>query len=337
MSVTKQTKTGGFMRYYHLTISERAFVYQFNQMGMGIREIARALNRNASTISREIKRNHCGRKFKYLPHIAQEKYEKRRLSCHRRTKMDESIKNYIEDKIHQNWSPEQIACRECGRPDNFPSFATIYRWINHGYLIKGDKTKLRRKGRFTRPQEKRGRFNIGKTIKSRPKEVYKRNIMGHWEADTVESGRNGHTRKSKYCFVTIAERKSRLYLAKLLPDRTEKNVTAAIIELLSDFPNELVQTITCDRGKEFAGYKEIEEKLHCDMYFADPYCAWQKGTNENTNGLLREYYPKGMDLSKTTQVDLSEKLALLNNRPRKCIGFSTPLEMIGSNSTECCT
>lgn len=336
MPVTKPTQTGGLMSYCHLTISERACVYQFWHLGMGIREIARALQRNASTISRELKRNYCGRRYTYLPHIAQEKYEERRLECHRKIHIEESIEEYIEQKINLNWSPEQISCRVEGRPPSFPSFTTIYRWINQGLLIKGDKTKLRRKGNFTRPQETRGRFTIGKSIKVRPKEVYKRAILGHWEADTVESGRVGHIRKSKACFVTLAERKSRLYLAKLLPDRTEKNVTAAIIELLSTYPDELVKTITCDRGKEFAGYKEIEEKLNCDIYFADPYCAWQKGTNENSNGLLREYYPKGMDLSKTSNLELHEKLNLLNNRPRRCIGFLTPLEVINGLSIECC-
>lgn len=190
---------------------------------------------------------------------------------------------------------------------------------------------LRRKGKFKRPAEKRGKFNVGKTIKQRPKSIYQRKELGHWEADTVESGRIDHKRKSKYCFVTLVERKSRLYIAKLLPDRTYENVTAAIIELLSKFPEELRKTITCDRGKEFSGYKEIEEKLNCDFYFADPYCAWQKGTNENSNGLLREFYPKGMDLSETTNEELNEKLKLLNNRPRKCIGFKTPLEIIMEN------
>ncbi|WP_173553215.1 IS30 family transposase, partial [Sharpea azabuensis] len=118
----------------------------------------------------------------------------------------------------------------------------------------------------------------------------------HWEGDTVESGRNGHTRKSRYCFVTLAERKSRFYIAIPVEDRTAKNVTPAIIEALGKLPSELVKTITFDRGKEFAEYEKIEAALGCKTYFCDPYCAWQKGTNENTNGLLREFYPKGMDL-----------------------------------------
>lgn len=180
-------------------------------------------------------------------------------------------------------------------------------------ILKGDMTKLRRKGKFKRPQETRGRFNIGKTIKKRPKDVHKRKVIGHWEADTVESGRVGHTRKSKYCFVTLLERKSRIYIAKLLPDRTQENVTRAIIEILSQYPKDYVKTITCDRGKEFSGYKEIENQLECEVYFADPYCAWQKGSNENTNGLLREFYPKGMDLSLTTNDELISILRLMNN------------------------
>ena len=174
-------------------------------------------------------------------------------------------------------------------------------------------------------------------IKKRHKEVYNRNTFGHQEADTVESGRIDHQRKSKYCFVTLAERKSRFYICKLLPDRKEENVTKAIIELLNEFPQELLKTITCDRGKEFADWKKIEESLNCDMYFADPYCAWQKGTNENSNGLLREYYPKRMDLSKTNNIELKEKLDLLNNRPRKCINYKTPNELINQYITQCCT
>ena len=115
---------------------------------------------------------------------------------------------------------------------------------------------------------------------------------------------------------------------KLLPDRTSENVTAAIIELLSQFPSHLVKTITCDRGKEFAKYNEIEKALKCDMYFADPYCAWQKGTNENSNGLLREYYPKGMDLSLINDSDVTEVINKLQNRPRNCLQYQTPLVLI---------
>lgn len=316
------------MNYIHLTIEERTCIYQLWLSGVSVRNIARAIERSPSTISRELKRNNCGYRFKYLPHIAEKEYQKRRKRCHRTVRVEAEVKEYIERKLNIQWSPEQIAKRKQGQIERCPCFSTIYRWIHRKYLIQGDMTKLRRKGKFKRPQETRGRFNIGETIKKRRKEVYKRQSIGHWEADTVESGRVNHKRKSKYCFVTLAERKSRLYLVKLLPDRTSENVTAAIIELLSQFPSHLVKTITCDRGKEFAKYNEIEKALKCDMYFADPYCAWQKGTNENSNGLLREYYPKGMDLSLINDSDVTEVINKLQNRPRKCINYQTPLEVI---------
>lgn len=330
------------MNYKHLTIEERACISKFKEMNLSIREMAKLLDRSPSTISRELKRNSykTGKNYsitRYMPTDAHHKYKNRRLSSHRKINIDCKIKEYIEDKLNKNWSPEQIVNYKDIKPINFPSTCTIYRWIHLGLLNKITMQNLRRKGKFKRPAEKRGKFNIGKTIKKRPKEVYNRNTFGHWEADTVESGRIDHQRKSKYCFVTLAERKSRFYICKLLPDRKEESVTKAIIELLSEFPQELVKTITCDRGKEFAGWKKIEESLNCDMYFADPYCAWQKGTNENSNGLLREYYPKGMDLSKTNNIELKEKLDLLNNRPRKCINYKTPNELINEYITQCCT
>ena len=326
------------MNYNHLTINERACVYQFKQMGLSIRRIAKALDRSPSTISRELRRNNCGYRYKYLPHIAQEKYNKRRINCHRKIIMDYKVVEYIEDKILLHWSPDQIVNRNESLKPTLPSLSTIYRWINLGYIIKGDKTKLRRKGKFKRPAETRGRFNIGKTIKKRPKEVYNRDNFGHWEADTVVSGKiNNHTLKSKYCFVSLAERKTRLYLVKWIPDRKEETVTEAIIELLKDLPKNAVKTITCDRGKEFAGWKKIEKTLGTDMYFADPYCAWQKGTNENSNGLFREFYPKAMDLSKTTEKEVKDNLELLNNRPRKCINYKTPNEYFNECLSKCCT
>lgn len=329
------------MNYNHLTIEERACITKFKEMKLSIREMAKLLNRSPSTISRELKRNSykTGINYsviRYVPTDAHRKYKIRRLNSHRQLKVESKIKEYIEDKLNQNWSPEQIVNYKDNKPMNFPSVCTIYRWIHLGLLNKITMKNLRRKGRFKRPTETRGKFNIGKTIKKRPKEVYKRNTYGHWEADTVVSGRKNGKALSSYCFVTLAERKSRLYIAKHIPNRKDETVTSAIIEMLSDYPKELVKTITCDRGKEFAGWKKIEESLKCDMYFADPYCAWQKGTNENSNGLLREYYPKGMDLSKTNNNELKQKLALLNNRPRKCINYRTPNELI-NEYIKCCT
>ena len=332
------------MNYIHLTIEERACISKFKEMRLSLREMAKLLNRNVSTISRELKRNSYKTGInnsvkRYVPTYANRKYKERRTRCHRSIIATNASVEYIKTKIELHWSPDQITNRsDDNKPANFPSISTIYRWIHLGYIPKIKIEHLRRKGKFKRPAETRGRFNLGKTIKKRPKEVYKRNTFGHWEADTVVSGKlNNYTLKSKYCFVSLAERKTILYLVKWIPNRKEETVTNAIIELLKDLPKEAVKTITCDRVKEFAGWKRIEEELGTNMYFADPYCAWQKGTNENSNGLLREFYPKQMDLSKTDEKEVQNVLKLLNNRPRKCIDYKTPQELFNEYLYECCT
>lgn len=324
-----QIQPGGItMSYTHITIEERACIKKLKSEGTSVRKIALYLDRSPSSISREINRNKGGNGV-YHPVTANRLYNQRRQNCGRPIIIKDEVIDYINGKLEINWSPEQIDKRS--RLDNkieIPSFSTIYRWIHLGLVLKGDMKKLRRKGKFKRPHETRGRFNIGKTIKKRPKHVFKREEIGHWEADTVESGRYGHRRKSSYCLVTLVERKSRYTLAAVLPDRKEKTVTEAIIELMTDLPQAFRKTITCDRGKEFAGYEEIEKSLNCEIYFADPYCAWQRGTNENTNGLLREYYPKGSDLSLVSPDDLKMKISLLNNRPRKCLRYYMPREIL---------
>ncbi|RGQ35442.1 IS30 family transposase, partial [[Clostridium] leptum] len=146
---------------------------------------------------------------------------------------------------------------------------------------------------------------------------YSRQEAGHWEADTVVSGHG----KSKACFATLAERKTRYYIAVKIPNRRAETMENAIVSVLSAFPPQLVKIITCDRGTEFANWRNIEERLHCDVYFTDPYCAWQKGTNENLNGLLREFYPKGRNLSRVAPATLKRTLALINARPRKVLNF----------------
>ena len=213
-----------------------------------------------------------------------------------------------------------------------PSVRTIYRWIYEKYLDVNLKV-LRRKGKSRGKKETRGKFNLGKSIRKREKSVYKRQEFGHWEADTVVSGRG----KSKACFATLAERKSRYYIAVKMPNRNADTMAKAIISALSQFPSEAVKTITCDRGTEFANWQMIEKELNCDVYFADPYCAWQKGTNENLNGLLREFYPKGRNLSKINPTTLKKNLALINARPKKVLGFQKPIDLFDDFIKKCCT
>jgi IS30 family transposase len=320
------------MNYIHLTIEERACLRKYYIEGKSYREIARLLGRNVSTISREIARNYTHRYEynTYYPHTAQKKYLLRRSFCHRGMFWNEEVINYINEKLLLTWSPEQIACTPCDI--KLPSFKTIYRWIYEKYLVKGNLKVLRRKGKYT-GNETRGKYNTGKSIRKRDKSVYSRKEFGHWEADTVVSGKG----KSKTCFATLAERKSRFYIAIKIPNRTAKVMADAVIGVLSKLPKGAIKTITCDRGPEFAEWQRIEKELNCDVYFADPYCAWQKGSNENSNGLLREFYPKGRNLSRVSPKTLEKNLALINARPKKVLGFKKPVDLFNLFLTKCCT
>ena len=312
------------MDYRHLSIEERCCIRAFYRQGLSIRGIAKEIGRSASTVSREIRRNctFVSDIYGYYPHTAQKKYLNRRMYCHRGMYWNHEIISYIEGRLEATWSPEQISRTPCSI--KVPSFRTIYRWLYDGYLEKGNLKVLRRKGRNHGQKETRGKFNAGKSIRKRNKSVYSRKEVGHWEVDTVVSGAG----KSKACFATFAERKTRFYIAVKMSDRRASTMEETIIRTLSSFPARMVKTLTCDRGSEFANWSSIEQKLGCDMYFADPYCAWQKGTNENSNGLLREFYPKGKNLQHVAEKTLKKNLELLNSRPRKILGFKSPKELL---------
>ena len=215
------------------------------------------------------------------------------------------------------WPPEQIVGRDYQEK---LSFKTIYNWIYEG-ILNVPLQVLRHKGKGRQPQETRGKFNIGRSISKRPKSVRNRQEFGHWELDTMVSSRG----KGKGCLATFAERKSRLYLAFLIPNRTKDAMHNAIEQLTSNLPDHALKSFTSDRGKEFACYPEVEAS-GIDFYFADAYSAWQRGTNENSNGLMREFFPKKTDLAKVSETELFTALWLMNNRPRKCLNYQTPLE-----------
>lgn len=313
--------------YKHLTTKERTLIVHFLELGWSITKIATHLGRNKSTISRELNRNRDNEDTTYNASIAEERYSNRRKACKpRRKSYNSRLVSYIDEQLQLHWSPEQIAGRiALDYEEDLSmrvSFATIYRWLYEKVISKGDLSKLRRKGKSRNGTETRGKFNIGKTIKKRPKEVRKRKSVGHWELDTVVSGRG----KSKACVATIVERKTRFAIAVLMPDRTSKSFNEALYKAMQHVPSSMVKSFTVDRGKEFAGYSDIEEELKTDVYFADPYAPWQRGTNENFNGLLREFFPKGCNFSDYTQADVSLVCQLINDRPKKCLGYRTPTE-----------
>lgn len=304
------------MSYIHLTIEKRSQIEVLRKEGYSIRRIASLIGVHHSTVARELNRV----KGEYSAIKAHQLAISKSANRGRPTKLTPQLAALIESRLQQTWSSEEIVSAELV---GVLSFKTIYSWIHRGFLTVTE-TVLRRKGKKPSTQEKRGRFTVKRTIKERPQEVEDREVFGHWELDTMVSSRG----ESKGCLVTFVERKTRFYIAVKMEDRTKDSMFLAISSLYNTLTSKLLKTFTVDRGKEFACYEQVETKFGIPMYFADAYAAWQRGTNENSNGLLREFFPKKTDLAQVTLDKLREVLMLINNRPRKCLEFKTPFDML---------
>lgn len=320
-------------RYKHFTLKEREMIKHYLDISKNQSEIAMLLKRNKSSISRELKRNSIN--GEYLPCDAQSSYFHRRLCCKPKKKLDNQIvytcvKNLF---LNHQWSPEQISERLKMEGFRYTvSYNTIYRGIYDGLFDepglshgnRGAIRKLRHKGksRHTKNyEEKRGKIVISNLITDRPQIANDRGRIGDWEADTV-LGQTG-----KACLVTLTDRKSRYLLCKKIPKKNSTEVKNAMIELLKEHP---LKSITPDRGKEFSKHPEISKELNLvEFYFPFPHHPWQRGTNENTNGLLREYFPKTKDIDQTDEY-IESKIKEINLRPRKCLNWKTPYEVYHS-------
>ncbi|WP_315792349.1 IS30 family transposase [Paenibacillus sp. BIC5C1] len=308
------------MSYKHLSIIERSKLEILHQQGKSSRAIAKELGRHPSTICRELQRTASFEA--YEAEQAQNACVERRKASVSTGKWSASLAALLEEKLRATWSPEQIT--EHFRVDGLPviSFKTIYRWLYTGRLVRGALQVLRHKGKRQKPAETRGKFAIGRSISDRPNEVRSRETFGHWELDTVVSGRG----KSKGCVATLIERKTRLYTAILMPDLTALSMEIALGVAISQYPKGTFLTATADRGKEFACYANLKDTHGVHIYFVDPYSSWQRGSNENGNGLLREFHPKGTDFALVEDEKLGQTLDLINHRPRKCLGWRTAHE-----------
>lgn len=325
------------MSYTHLTEKERYVISHLKCAGFSYREIGRRLNRSHTSISREIKR--CSLIHPYTVYwydwTHPEALKRRHKSKHCRRHNNHRLLNYVHKKLKLDWSPETISGKlkldyPCSDEMRL-SHETIYRWL---YLeAKEGGTlyhHLRRRRKKRRKQNKYGsgrRFIPGRvSISERPSIVETRQRFGDWEGDTVEGG------KATGCIVTHVERKSRYLIAAKLDNKKAQALSSASIKIFYRIPKKLRQTLTVDNGKEFSQFKEIETKTGLSIYFADPYSAWQRGTNENTNGLLRQYFPKGTDFSKVSTEDLAIAAKKLNHRPRKCLNYRSPHEVLWKDS-----
>lgn len=313
--------------YTQLTETDRIEIYALLQAGKSQRQIAAVLGVAPSTICRELARHtvHHG----YHPKYAHLRACYFRRMARKAVKMTPSMITYIESKLHQQHSPEQIAERMKHDPawrGPTLSHERIYQHIwqdktNGGYLYKHLRiagTKQRRKRRNSR--DRRGTIKNRVGIEKRPGIVDRKTRIGDWEADTVIG------KYHKGALVSLVDRKTKLTLVGKVHRRTAEAVEQMIVQLVQRLPRR-AHTLTVDNGQEFATHETIAHRLGIRVFFADPYSAWQRGLNENTNGLIRQYVPKGSDIRNLTDEQIEHVMERLNNRPRKSLGFLTPNEV----------
>lgn len=315
------------MRTYHqLTSEQRYQISALKKIGHTQTEIAEQLAVHKSTISRELSRNQGARG--YRPKQANEKTQARRVQTTPGKRILAATWEVVEEKVRQDWSPEQVSGwlkqqAICISPE------WIYQHILADQRTGGDlHTHLRQYGKRRKrygKYDRRGKLPNRVSIEERPDFVEQRERLGDWEIDTLVG--KGH----RGALVSLVERKSRYTLLQPVPYRFAELVANATISLLQPFAD-LVHTITGDNGKEFAEHVRIAETLKVNFYFAHPYSAWERGTNENTNGLVRQYFPKKTDFSKVTSAETISATNKLNQRPRKCLDFKTPFEVFFDQS-----
>jgi len=320
------------MSYVQLTSEERYVIYHLKLYKLSLREIARRLDRHHTTISREIKRNGpIISTWVYWHQGAHEQALKRRKQPrHYRRRSHASLVKYVEQSLRAERSPDVIVARlRMEYPDDLKmciSIETVYRWVYRdasqgGQLFNGLCRCHKKRRRQHRYGTGRGLIPGRVSIDMRPEPVATRKRFGDWEGDTVEGAKgSGH-------ITTHVERKSRYLIAAKLVNKTAAVTAQAVASAFRKIPAALRHTLTLDNGKEFARFSDIEKDTGLEIYFADPYSAWQRGTNENTNGLLRRYFPKGLDFRTVTEKALAEAVKKLNHRPRKCLGYRTPHEV----------
>jgi IS30 family transposase len=305
------------MTYRQLTQEQRYQIYAFVKANWSQLAIASEIGVHPSTISRELSRNRGGRG--YRPKQAQQIANSRKQH-HIAKRITASTWSMIESYIRQDWSPEQVS-GWLSKRHLCVSHESIYQYIyadkaRGGELHQHLRWRKRRRKRYG-SYDRRGQIEGRRCISLRPSIVAEKRRIGDWEVDTII----GQHRQQ--AIVSVVERKSKLCLLKRVARHTAPAVEQAISELLKPFQARC-HTITSDNGKEFANHQAIAANLEADFYFAHPYSSWERGLNENTNGLVRQYFPKKSSFSKITDRDVQQVMERLNNRPRKTLGYKTP-------------
>lgn len=326
------------MSHHHLTHEDRIRLATLLRAGFNRTEIAKELGKHRSTISRELSKKGFPNKVGYSIKIAQEITDHRRLIANqrfRKIELNKRTENYIKRKLKQTWSPEQIAGRLKleNNNDAVVCHETIYQYIyDQGKeltcYLRYKKNKYRRRHGTKKRETERKLACNKRRISQRPEEANLRKEVGHWENDTVVGSNNSGA------IATHADRKSGYYLADKIERNNASNFKEVTIKRFKRIPKRLRLTFTFDNGPETSDYELIERKLGTEIYFANPYHAWERPTNENTNGLLREFFPKGTRFDTVTQKDVDRAIRLINHRPRKRLGYLTPHEVFKKD--KCC-
>ena len=314
-----------------LTLSEREEISRGIEAQRSIRLMARLLSRSPSTVSREVRRNGGYDRYRAAEADARAWIRTRRP---KRCKLANSpwLREVVSRKLRLNWSPEQIAgWLKRGHPEDGSyqvSHETIYRSLfvqARGVLKKEllqhlrSKRTIRRSKQATQKGGAHGQIKDTVSIRERPASVEDRAVPGHWEGDLLSGSKNSH-------IATLVERHTRYVMLAKVANKETQTVVSALIKQAKKLPTELYKSLTWDRGKELAAHKQFTLATDIDVYFCDPQSPWQRGSNENTNGLLRQYFPKGTDLSVYSQAHLNKVARQLNERPRKTLEFETPAE-----------
>jgi len=312
--------------YSQLTLEQRYIIYSMLKIGLTQLKIAEVIGIHKSTVNRELKRNRGGRG--YRPKQANA-FAKERQQAKVRPRIDGSTWAYVEQLLREEWSPEQIS----GWMKMNLRISISHEWI-YQYVLRDKQTggvlylhlrcKKKRKKRYG-SNDRRGNLKNRISIDDRPDIVEARSRVGDWEADTIIG------KAHKQAIVSLTERKSGLALIYKVGRRTKGNTEGAIKRLLGSISDQVL-TITSDNGKEFANHEQIAKRLKCDFYFAHPYSSYERGTNENTNGLIRQYFPKNRDFRTITDSEIIRAMKRLNNRPRKRLGYKTPNEVFFGES-----
>lgn len=310
-------------KYKQLTHKERYQIYALLKEGLNYSQIAKNIGFHKSTISRELSRN--SNKENYHPDSASIKTFTRHRNKNKFIKITVNVQKYIHRYLKQDWTPEQVAGKL-----KLDYIADISHEAIYQYIYKNKKAggrlylhlphKLKRYNKRSGVYNSRGMINNRVSISKRPKIVEHKTRIGDWEVDTVIG------KYHQGAIVTIVDRKSKFTLMKKLPTKEAIGVSNAIVELLYPIKN-IIHTITSDNGKEFSYHESISNSLNINYYFCDPYSSWQRGLNENTNGLIRRYIPKRTDFDTISDKEIVMIQNKLNHRPRKSLGYKTPFEV----------